>query len=136
MTAPQGQEEYVRTTFEVEEWYCAGGFSDEDRRELRAEFRAWLAEHDAQVIAADNVIRAVLDALGKSYDHDPVIAAREAAAVRDRFDAWLPEHDAEVAARAYDEGHRVGWEHCQDGNYGTDAWDDDTPNPYRQEGDR
>jgi len=51
-----------------------------------------------------------------------------------------PEHDAQVAAGAWDEGHRVGWEHCQDGNYGTDAWDDDAPNPYnrieRQEGGR
>ena len=49
MTAPQGQDEYVRTTFEVEEWYCAGDISDEDRQQLRAEFRAWLAEHDAEV---------------------------------------------------------------------------------------
>ena len=51
MTAPQGQEEYVRTTFEVEEWYCAGDISDEDRQQLRGEFRAWLAEHDAEVAA-------------------------------------------------------------------------------------
>lgn len=33
-------------------------------------------------------------------------------------------------AVAWAEGHRTGWEHCQDGNYGTDAHDDDTPNPY------
>ena len=55
MTAPQGQEEYVRTTFEVEEWYCAGDISDEDRQQLRAEFRAWLAEHDAEVRADERV---------------------------------------------------------------------------------
>ncbi len=41
-----------------------------------------------------------------------------------------PVEAGEVAARAWDEGHRVGWEHCQDGNYGNDYWDDDTPNPY------
>lgn len=44
---------------------------------------------------------------------------------------WLAAHDAQVAAHAWTEGHRVGWEHGQDGNYGTDYWDDDTPNPYR-----
>lgn len=49
---------------------------------------------------------------------------------------WLDAHDREVAAKAWDEGHKAGWEHCQDGNYGTDWWDDDTPNPYRPEGDQ
>lgn len=34
-------------------------------------------------------------------------------------------------AEVWDVGFEVGWEHCQDGNYGTDAKDDDTPNPYR-----
>src|SRR5690606_29421939 len=33
-------------------------------------------------------------------------------------------------AEAWAEGHRTGWEHCQDGNYGNDHWDDPTPNPY------
>ena len=41
--------------------------------------------------------------------------------------------EREARAEAWDEGHRVGWEHCQDGNYGVDYWDDDTPTPYRQE---
>lgn len=36
-----------------------------------------------------------------------------------------------TAEQAWDEGHRIGWEHHQDGNYGTDYWDDDAPNPYR-----
>ena|SRR5699024_127636 len=49
---------------------------------------------------------------------------------------WLDAHDREVAAKAWDEGHKAGWEHCQDGNYGTDYWDDDTPNPYRAEADQ
>lgn len=38
---------------------------------------------------------------------------------------------AEAVNRAWTEGHKAGWEHCQDGNYGNDYWDDDTPNPYR-----
>ena len=66
MTAPQGQDEYVRTTFEVEEWYCAGDISDEDRQQLRAEFRAWLAEHDAEVAA-----RALREAAEAAYDEWP-----------------------------------------------------------------
>jgi len=35
-----------------------------------------------------------------------------------------------ACAEAWAEGHRTGWEHCQDGNYGNDHWDDPTPNPY------
>lgn len=62
-----------------------------------------LAAHDAQVRAtADAVIRAVLDALGVGHDHDPVLAARDAASVRDRFNEWLDEHDAQVAEKAWD----------------------------------
>ncbi|MCR6649733.1 MAG: hypothetical protein NVV70_16940 [Cellulomonas sp.] len=45
----------------------------------------------------------------------------------------LAQHDREVKAAAWDEGHRIGWEHRQDGGYGTDYWDDPTPNPYRIE---
>lgn len=36
----------------------------------------------------------------------------------------------QALAEAWAEGHRTGWEHCQDGNYGNDYWDDPTPNPY------
>lgn len=36
----------------------------------------------------------------------------------------------QALAEAWAEGHRTGWEHCQDGNYGNDHWDDPTPNPY------
>lgn len=46
------------------------------------------------------------------------------------FDRWLAETVRAAKASGFDEGHRIGWEHCQDGNYGTDYWDDDTPNPY------
>lgn len=42
------------------------------------------------------------------------------------------QHIREARAAGWDEGHRVGWQHCQDGDYGNDHWDDDTPNPYRR----
>ena len=78
MSAPQGQDEYVRTTFEVEEWYCAGDISDEDRQQLRGEFRAWLAEHDAEVAARvwDEAIQHVETFLGQrikraAHDDNP-----------------------------------------------------------------
>lgn len=45
--------------------------------------------------------------------------------------ALPPAQPAVSAAQAWDEGHRIGWEHCQDGNYGTDHWDDETVNPYQ-----
>lgn len=32
-------------------------------------------------------------------------------------------------ANAWCEGHRTGWTHHQDGDYGTDWWDDDTHVP-------
>ena len=40
-------------------------------------------------------------------------------------------HDALVDAyrRGWADGHQTGWEHHQDGNYGNDWWDDDTPTP-------
>jgi hypothetical protein len=37
----------------------------------------------------------------------------------------------EFAADAWDAGHAIGWEHCREGNFGNDYWDDDTVNPYR-----
>lgn len=40
----------------------------------------------------------------------------------------------QALAEAWAEGHRTGWEHCQDGNYGNDHWDDPTPNPYAAAG--
>ena len=56
----------------------------------------------------------------------------------DDAEAWLaesyaadrPSVTAQALAEAWAEGHRTGWEHCQDGNYGNDHWDDPTPNPY------
>jgi len=42
-------------------------------------------------------------------------------------DPWATD---QALAEAWAEGHRTGWEHCQDGNYGNDHWDDPTPNPY------
>jgi hypothetical protein len=53
--------------------------------------------------------------------------------VIDRLDAMLAAHpaeDAPSAASAWSAGHRIGWEHHQDGGYGNDYWDDPTPNPY------
>src|SRR5690606_1965074 len=45
-------------------------------------------------------------------------------------DPGRPTVTDQALAEAWAEGHRTGWEHCQDGNYGDDYWDDPTPNPY------
>ena len=45
-------------------------------------------------------------------------------------DPGRPSVTDQALAEAWAEGHRTGWEHCQDGNYGNDYWDDPTPNPY------
>ena len=37
-------------------------------------------------------------------------------------------------ATAWEEGRIVGWDHCRDGYYGNDWWDDSTPNPYATTG--
>src|SRR5690606_27025988 len=42
-------------------------------------------------------------------------------------DPWATQ---QALAEAWAEGHRTGWENCQDGNYGDDYWDDPTPNPH------
>lgn len=53
-----------------------------------------------------------------------IVRAAQVALAADR-----PSTD-QALAEAWAEGHRTGWEHCQDGNYGNDHWDDPTPNPY------
>src|SRR5690606_29166300 len=50
-------------------------------------------------------------------DWDDIVRTAQVALAAGRAEAWA-------------EGHRTGWEHCQDGNYGNDHWDDPTPNPY------
>lgn len=60
----------------------------------------------------------------------PVIARQDRARRQDELDRQT-EAIRSAKAEGWDAGHRIGWEHCQDGNYGTDYWDDDTPNPYR-----
>lgn len=42
--------------------------------------------------------------------------------------------DREALAKAWDQGHSTGWKNHQDGGYGNDYWDDETPNPYRLAG--
>jgi hypothetical protein len=59
-------------------------------------------------------------------------AEAEEAYVADRVAKALAEQRVS-AQRAWNEGHKAGWEHHQDGNYGNDYWDDETPNPYRGE---
>lgn len=60
--------------------------------------------------------------VGKAEDS----RARKILVTRSEAEAILGMADPE----AWAEGHRTGWEHCQDGNYGNDYWDDPTPNPY------
>lgn len=96
-------DEYTPTTENMRELVgngCKEAFTDA-RVVGEALFDRWLAAHDAEVWSTgDAVIRAVLDALGVGYDHDPVLAAREAKSVSDKFGEWLDSHDAEVARAA------------------------------------
>lgn len=86
-----------------------------DARDLRA--RRYDCECQVGGVDATSIDADYLHEVGKRIDR--LLAARG--------DAATPTVTAE---QAWSEGHRTGWEHCQDGNYGTDAHDDDTPNPY------
>jgi sulfite reductase beta subunit-like hemoprotein len=99
-----------------------------------------------QAHGADAVREAVRAEVGPVWDREAAILAAGTAmglapdeidgVVADGVDAVLAtaRTTQDVKAEGWDEGHRVGWEHCQDGNYGSDYWDDDTPNPYRTGG--
>jgi hypothetical protein len=80
----------------------------------------------------DDVERAVAalwdKAAAQGHVHDESDSIRAVAEIV--LAAVLPEHDKRVRAEVWHEGFRVGWDHCQDGNYGTDWWDDDTTSPY------
>jgi hypothetical protein len=56
----------------------------------------------------------------------------------DRADALLAagifRDETAIKAKAFDEGHKVGWVHHQDGNHGNDYWDDGGSNPYLKGG--
>ncbi|MDM8084729.1 hypothetical protein QUV83_08140 [Cellulomonas cellasea] len=101
---------------------------------------AWAVDHGrhvAEALAAAGLLApgptaVTSDILDVSWVRDIYVADREmqvgviSSGWGQQFDAML----AAVRAEAWDEGFEVGWEHCQDGNFGTDAKDDDTPNPY------